>query len=151
MSKFETLAIHAGRAQDSTNALGTPVHRTAAYLFNSAEHGANLFALKELGNIYTRLMNPTTDVLEQRMAALEGGVAAVATASGTSAIFYAIINVAKGGDEIVAANNLYGGTYTQLNDILPQFGINTKFADYDKPEQFEAQITEKTRAIFVET
>ena len=149
--KFETAALHAGRATDATNSLGTPVYRTAAYLFNSAEHGANLFGLKELGNIYTRLMNPTQDVLEQRVAALEGGVAAVATASGTAAIFYALINVAQAGDEIVAANNLYGGTYTQLNDILPKLGITTRFADYDKPEQFEAQVNEKTRAIFIET
>ena len=149
--QFETVALHHGAAKDSSNALAVPVHRTAAYLFNSAEHGANLFGLKELGNIYTRLTNPTQDVLEQRIAALEGGVAAVATASGTAAIFYALINVAQEGDEIVAANNLYGGTYTQLNDILPKFGITTRFADYDKPEQFEAQINEKTRAIFIET
>ena len=149
--RFETIAIHAGRSVDETKSLATPVYRTSAYLFDSAEHGANLFSLKELGNIYTRLTNPTTDVLEQRMAALEGGVAAVAVASGTSAIFYALINVAQKGDTIVSASNLYGGTYTMFNDILPQFGITTRFADYDKPEQFEAAIDATTRAIFIET
>ncbi len=150
--RFETTALHAGQTiAPTTHSRGVPVYRTAAYLFDNAEHGANLFALKELGNIYTRLMNPTTDVLEQRMAALEGGVAAVATASGTAAIFYAVINVAKAGDNIVSANNLYGGTYTQFNDILPALGITTTFVDYSKPEQFDAAINDKTRAIFIET
>ena len=109
------------------------MHRTTAYLFKDTEHAANLFALKELGNIYTRIMNPTQDVLEQRMAALDGGMASLALSSGTSAIFYAVINVCKAGDEIVSANNLYGGTYTQFNDILPQFNINTKFVDPKDP------------------
>ena len=139
--KFETVALHGGiTTEESTLSRGVPVHRTSAYLFKSAEHGANLFALKELGNIYTRLMNPTQDVLEQRLAALEGGVAALAVASGTSAIFYAIINVAQQGDHIVSANNLYGGTYTQFNDILPKFGINTTFVDHDKPADFDAAV-----------
>ncbi len=150
--RFETAALHAGQTVDTaTHSRGVPLYRTAAYLFDSAEHGANLFALKELGNIYTRLMNPTTDVLEQRMAALEGGVAAVATASGTAAIFYAVINVAKAGDNIVSASNLYGGTYTQFNDILPALGITTTFVDYSKPEAFDAAVNDKTRAIFIET
>lgn len=150
--RFETQALHAGQTvEPTTHSRAVPVYRTAAYLFDNAEHGANLFGLKELGNIYTRLMNPTQDVLEQRMAALEGGVAALAVASGTSAIFYAIINIAKQGDHVVSANNLYGGTYTQFNDILPQFGIDTTFVDYSKPEAFEAAITDKTKAIFLET
>jgi len=150
--KFETLALHAGQSvEPTTHSRGVPVYRTAAYLFDSAKHGANLFALKELGNIYTRLMNPTQDVLEQRIAALEGGVASLAVASGTSAIFYSIINLAEQGDEIVAANNLYGGTYTQFNDILPKFGITTTFVPHDQPSAFEAAITDKTKAIFLET
>jgi O-acetylhomoserine (thiol)-lyase len=128
-----------------------PVYRTASYRFDSTEHAANLFALKELGNIYTRLMNPTTDVLEQRVAALEGGAAALALASGTSAIFYSIINLARAGDEIVSANNLYGGTYTQFNDILPGMGINVKFVDPIDPNNFAAAITDKTKALYCET
>ncbi len=127
------------------------MHRTTAYLFKDTEHAANLFALKELGNIYTRIMNPTQDVLEQRMAALDGGMASLALSSGTSAIFYAVINVCKAGDEIVSANNLYGGTYTQFNDILPQFNINTKFVDPKDPENFAKAITPKTKLIFCET
>ena len=121
MSKLETKCLHAGyeSAEPTTHAHAVPLYRTASYRFDSTEHAANLFTLKELGNIYTRLMNPTTDVLEQRLAALEGGAAGLALASGTSAIFYSIINLAKSGDEIVSANNLYGGTYTQFNDILP--------------------------------
>jgi O-acetylhomoserine (thiol)-lyase len=120
-------------------------------LFKNTEHAANLFALKELGNIYTRLMNPTTDILEQRITQLEGGAASVALASGTSAIFYAIITLAQAGDEIVSANNLYGGTYTQFDAILPQFGITTRFVDPNDPKNFEKAITDKTRAIFIET
>jgi O-acetylhomoserine (thiol)-lyase len=120
-------------------------------LFKNTEHAANLFALKELGNIYTRLMNPTTDILEQRITQLEGGAASVALASGTSAIFYSIITLAQAGDEIVSANNLYGGTYTQFDAILPQFGITTRFVDPNDPKNFEKAITDKTRAIFIET
>ena len=149
---FETLCLHAGQEPDpSTLSRGVPVHRTTAYLFKDTEHAANLFALKELGNIYTRIMNPTQDVLEQRMAALDGGMASLALSSGTSAIFYAVINVCKAGDEIVSANNLYGGTYTQFNDILPQFNINTKFVDPKDPENFARAITPKTKLIFCET
>jgi O-acetylhomoserine (thiol)-lyase len=120
-------------------------------LFKNTEHAANLFALKELGNIYTRIMNPTTDVLEQRVSELEGGAASVALASGTAAIFYAIITLAQAGDEVVSANNLYGGTYTQFDAILPQFGITTRFVDPNDPKNFERAITDKTRAIFIET
>lgn len=150
--KFETLALHAGQNVDQeTRSRAVPVYRTAAYTFKNTEHAANLFALKELGNIYTRLGNPTQDVLEQRMAQLEGGAAALALASGTSAIFYTIINICAQGDEVVAANNLYGGTYTQFDTILPQLGIKVRFVDPAKPENFKAAITDKTRAIYCET
>ncbi len=149
---FETLCLHAGQEPDpSTLSRGVPVHRTTAYVFKDTEHAANLFALKELGNIYTRIMNPTQDVLEQRMAALDGGMASLALSSGTSAIFYAAINLCKAGDEIVSANNLYGGTFTQFNDILPQFNINTKFVDPKDPENFAKAITPNTKLIFCET
>ena len=149
--RFETLALHAGQTVDATQSRGVPVYRTSSYLFKNTEHAANLFALKELGNIYTRLMNPTTDVLEQRVTQLEGGAASVALASGTAAIFNAIITLAEAGDEIVSANNLYGGTYTQFDAILPKFGINVKFVDPKDPANFERAITDKTRAIFIET
>jgi O-acetylhomoserine (thiol)-lyase len=150
--KFETLCLHAGQEPDpTTTARGVALHRTSSYVFKNTEHAANLFALKELGNIYTRIMNPTQDVLEQRVAALEGGAAALALSSGTSAIYYSIINICSAGDEIVSASNLYGGTYTMFDNILPQFGIHTKFADAREPQSFEAAITDKTRAIFIET
>jgi O-acetylhomoserine (thiol)-lyase len=150
--KFETLCLHAGQRPDAaTTARGVAVHRTSSYVFKSTEHAANLFALKELGNIYTRIMNPTQDVLEQRVAALEGGAAALALASGTSAVYYSIINICSAGDEIVAANNLYGGTYTMFDAILPQFGIQVKFADPRDPLNIETAISDKTRAIFIET
>ncbi|MDH3799622.1 MAG: O-acetylhomoserine aminocarboxypropyltransferase/cysteine synthase [Desulfobacterales bacterium] len=150
--KFETQCLHAGQQPDpATTARGVPVHRTSSYVFNSTEHAANLFALKELGNIYTRIMNPTQDVLEQRIAALEGGAAALALASGTSAVYYTIINICEAGDEIVSATNLYGGTYTMFDCILPQFGIQVKFADTSDPQNFAKAITAKTRAIFIET
>jgi len=150
--KFETQCLHAGQQPDpATTARGVPVHRTSSYVFNSTEHAANLFALKEMGNIYTRIMNPTQDVLEQRIAALEGGAAALALASGTSAVYYSIINVCQAGDEIVSATNLYGGTYTMFDGILPQFGIQVNFADARDPDNFAKAITEKTRALFIET
>jgi len=149
--KFETLCLHAGQQPDAvTTARGLPIHRTSSYVFKSTEHAANLFALKELGNIYTRIMNPTQDVLEQRVAALEGGAAALALASGTSAVYYSIINICSAGDEILSAHNLYGGTYTMFDAILPQFGIQVKFADPRDPHNIETTITEKTRAIFIE-
>ncbi len=150
--KFETQCLHAGQQPDpATTARGVPVHRTSSYVFNSTEHAANLFALKEPGNIYTRIMNPTQDVLEQRVAALEGGAAALALASGTSAVYYTIINICEAGDEIVSATNLYGGTYTMFDCILPQFGIQVNFADARDPDNFANVITDKTRAIFIET
>ncbi|WP_417909675.1 O-acetylhomoserine aminocarboxypropyltransferase/cysteine synthase family protein [Candidatus Electronema sp. PJ] len=150
--RFETLALHAGHTVDQdTLSRAVPVYRTSSYLFKNSEHAANLFALKELGNIYTRLMNPTQDVLEKRVAALEGGAAALALASGMSAIFYSIINICAAGDEVVAACNLYGGTYTQFDAILPQLGIKVHFVDPTVPDNFARAITEKTRAIFCET
>jgi O-acetylhomoserine (thiol)-lyase len=150
--KFETQCLHAGQEPDpTTTARGVPIHRTSSYVFKNTVHAANLFALKELGNIYTRIMNPTQDVLEQRIAALEGGAASLALSSGTSAVYYAIINICAAGDEIVSASNLYGGTYTMFDCILPQFGIRVNFADARNPENFARAITKKTRAIFIET
>ncbi len=150
--KLETQCLHAGQAPDpTTHSRGVPVYRTSSFVFDSTEHAANLFALKELGNIYSRIMNPTQDVLEQRVAQLEGGAAALAVSSGTSAIFYSIINVAKAGDNIVSANNLYGGTYTQFNDIMPDLGITTKFVDPSDPANFASAIDENTKALFCET
>ncbi|MCB1092076.1 MAG: O-acetylhomoserine aminocarboxypropyltransferase/cysteine synthase [Verrucomicrobiae bacterium] len=152
--KHETLCLHGGQKPDpATNARAVPVYRTASYVFNSTEHAANLFALKELGNIYTRLMNPTTDVLEKRVALLEGAheMAGLALASGTSGVFYSIINLAQAGDNIVSARNLYGGTYTQFNDILPALGITVKFVDSQDPQQFADAIDDKTRALFCES
>lgn len=152
MSKhIETQVLHAGYHSDPTTlSRAVPIYRTSSFEFKSTEHAANLFSLKEAGNIYTRLMNPTTDVLEKRVAELEGGTAALALSSGTSAIFYSIINLAKHGDEIVASSNLYGGSYTQFNDILPQFGITVKFVDPSNVDNFTAAITDKTKAIFTE-
>ncbi|NNE94337.1 MAG: O-acetylhomoserine aminocarboxypropyltransferase/cysteine synthase [Verrucomicrobiales bacterium] len=152
--KHETLCLHGGQKPDpATNSRGVPVYRTASYVFNSTEHAANLFALKELGNIYTRLMNPTTDVLEKRVALLEGAheMAGLGLASGTSAVFYSIINLASAGDNIVSARNLYGGSYTQFNDILPALGITVKFVDSQDPNAFAEAIDENTRALFCET
>jgi O-acetylhomoserine (thiol)-lyase len=150
--KLETLCLHAGYSSDpTTQACAVPIYRTASYVFKTTEHAANLFALRELGNIYTRLMNPTHDVLEQRVAALEGGAAGLAIASGTSAIFYSIINLAQAGDNIVSAQNLYGGTYTQFKNILPALGIEVRFVDSNHPENFAAAIDGKTRALFCES
>ncbi|MCC5841745.1 MAG: O-acetylhomoserine aminocarboxypropyltransferase/cysteine synthase [Opitutales bacterium] len=150
--KIETLCLHAGQEPDpSTLSRGVTVHRTSSFVFRDTEHAANLFGLRELGNIYSRLMNPTHDVLEKRVAALEGAPAALALASGTSAVFYSIINVAEAGDEIISANNLYGGTYTQFADILPKLGIKVKFVDPRDPQNYAAAITPKTRALFCET
>jgi len=152
--KLETLCLHGGQQPDpTTQSRAVPVYRTTAYQFKNTEHAANLFALKELGNIYTRLMNPTTDVLEKRVALLEGAheMAGLGIASGTSAIFYAVINLAQAGDNIVSARNLYGGTYTQFNDILPALGIKVKLVDSTNPENFAKAIDGKTRALFCET
>lgn len=150
--KFETLALHAGHTIDEDSlSRAVPVYRTSSFVFKSTEHAANLFALKELGNIYTRLGNPTQAILEQRVAELEGGAAALALSSGTSAIFYAIINICEQGDEVVAANNLYGGTFSQFDSILPQLGITVRLVNPTDPANFEAAINEKTRAIYCET
>jgi len=152
--KFETLCLHGGyQPEPTTLSRAVPLYRTASYVFRNAEHAANLFALRELGNIYTRLMNPTTDVLEKRVALLEGAheMAGLGVASGTSAVFYSIINLAQAGDNIVSARNLYGGTYTQFNDILPALGISVRFVDSSNPENFAAAIDSNTRALFCET
>ena len=150
--RLETICLHGGHEPDAeTNARAVPIYRTSSYVFRDTEHAANLFALKELGNIYTRIMNPTQDVLEKRVAELEGGAAALALASGTSAIFYAVINLCQSGDEIVAANDLYGGTFTQFNDILPQFGIKVHWVDPRDPSNFSTAITDKTKLLFCET
>jgi O-acetylhomoserine (thiol)-lyase len=152
--KFETLCLHGGyRPEATTQSCAVPIYRTSSYTFRNTEHAANLFALRELGNIYTRLMNPTTDVLEKRVALLEGApeMGGLGLASGTSGIFYSLINVAQAGDNIVSARNLYGGTYTQFNDILPALGITVKFVDSNDPENFAKAIDAKTRALFCES
>jgi O-acetylhomoserine (thiol)-lyase len=150
-NNFNTMALHAGQEVDPhTLSRGVPLHRTSAYLFRNAEHASDLFSLKESGNIYTRLMNPTTEVLEKRMAVLEDGVGALALASGTSAIYYSLINIIENGQDLVSSRSLYGGTYTMFNDILPQFGIKTVFVDGNDPQDFRKAITPRTRAIFLE-
>ena len=128
--KIETKALHAGAVIDETTSRGMPLYRTSSYVFRDTKHAADLFSLKEPGNIYTRLMNPTHDVLETRMTELEGGAGALALASGTSAVFYTIINICSNGDEFVTANNLYGGTYTMFKNILPGFGIKSHFVNH---------------------
>ena len=150
---IETLAVHAGQdahGDPATNARAVPVYRTTAYNFRDSKHGADLFALRELGNIYARLMNPTNDVLAKRIAALEGGAAAQTLSSGTAAIYFTITNIARAGDEIVAANNLYGGTFSQFDAILPNVGIKVNFTPVNDFEAVEAAINEKTRLLFVE-
>ena len=148
----ETLALHAGQKPDpTTNARAVPIYQTTSFVFNDSDHAARLFGLQEFGNIYTRIMNPTTDVLEQRVAALEGGVAALAVASGQSAITLSILTLAHAGDEIVSATSLYGGTYNLFHYTFPQLGITVKFVDPDDPENFRRAITPKTKLIFAET
>lgn len=150
--KFETAAIKGGyEVEPASRSLAVPLYRTTAYQFNSTEQAANLFALKELGNIYTRLTNSTQAVLEERIAELEGGAASVAFASGTSAIFSTLVNILSAGEEIVASSSLYGGTYTMLNNILPQFGIKTSFVDVSDPRNFANAINDKTRVVYLET
>ena len=150
--RFETLQLHAGQVPDpATNSRAVPIYQTSSYVFNDVDHGANLFGLKEFGNIYTRLMNPTTDVFEKRIAALEGGVAALATASGQSAQFIAITNFLTAGDSFVSTSFLYGGSYNQFKVQFPRLGINVKFADGDDAESFEEQIDSSTKAIYVES
>ena len=149
---FETIAVQSGHSPDPTTlSRGVPVYRTSSFTFRNAEHAANLFGLKEFGNIYSRLGNPTNEVLETRVSQLEGGAASVAVASGTAAIFNTVITIARAGDEIVSAANLYGGTYTMFDAILPDLGIITRFANVLDPASFEAAITDRTRLIFIET
>ncbi len=150
--KFETLQIHAGQEIDpTTGSRAVPIYQTTSYGFKNAEHGANLFALKEFGNIYTRIMNPTSDVFEKRIAALEGGVAALAVASGQAAQFIALNNILEAGDSIVSSSHVYGGTYNQFKVAFKRLGIHVDFANPDVPEEFEAKITDKTKAIYLET
>lgn len=150
--RFETLQLHAGHTPDgTTNSRAVPIYQTSSYVFNSAEHGSNLFALKEFGNIYTRIMNPTTDVFEQRIAALEGGVAAVATASGQAAQFLALNNILQAGDNFVTTSFLYGGTYNQFKVGFKRLGIEVRFADGDEPASFESKIDGHTKALYLET
>ena len=150
--KFETLAVHAGYTPDpTTKAVAVPIYQTVAYAFDNAQHGADLFDLKVAGNIYTRIMNPTQDVLEKRVAALEGGIAALAVASGQTAVTYAIQTIAEAGDNIVSSTALYGGTYNLFAHTLPLSGITTRFADARDPASFEPLIDEKTKAIYVES
>lgn len=149
---FDTLQIHGGQEVDpTTKSRAVPIYQTTSYVFDNTEHAANLFGLKELGNIYTRIMNPTNDVFEKRIALLEGGKAALAVASGSAAITYSILNVAGTGDEIVSASTLYGGTYNLFANTLPNYGIVTKFVNPDQAENFEAAINDKTKAIFIES
>lgn len=149
---FETLQVHAGQVPDPvTGARAVPIYQTSSYVFKNADHAANLFQLKEPGNVYSRIMNPTTDVFENRVAALEGGVAGLATASGLAAITYAILNVASAGDEIVAASTLYGGTYELFGVTLKKLGIKVVFVDPDDPENIRKAITDKTKAVYGET
>ena len=149
---FDTLALHGGQEPDpTTTARAVPIYQTTSYVFNDADHAANLFSLAEPGNIYTRIMNPTTDVFEQRMALLEGGVGALAVASGQAATTLAILNLAGAGDEIVSATALYGGTYNLFHYTLPKIGINVKFVDSTDPKNIRAAITDKTKAVYAET
>ncbi|KAI1297839.1 Homocysteine synthase [Mortierella claussenii] len=149
---FDTLQVHAGHVPDSqTNARAVPIYASSSFVFNSSEHGANLFGLKEFGNIYSRIGNPTTDVFEQRIAALEGGAAAVATSSGQAAQFLAISTLAQAGDNIIASSHLYGGTYNQFKVLLPRLGIKVKFTDSDEPEAFTKLIDERTKGVFIES
>lgn len=150
--KFETQSVHAGYTPDpTTKSVAVPIYQTVAYAFDSAQHGADLFDLKVAGNIYTRIMNPTNDVLEKRVAALEGGIAALALASGQAAVTYAIQTIAEAGDNIVSSTALYGGTYNLFAHTLPQYGISTRFADHTNPDSFESLIDERTKAVFVES
>ena len=150
--KYETLQLHAGQEVDpTTGSRAVPIHQTTSFVFKNAEHGANLFALKEFGNIYTRIMNPTTDVFEKRIAALEGGVAAVATASGLSAQFIALNNILKAGDNFVSTSFLYGGTHNQFKVGFKRLGVEARFADGDDPRSFRSLIDKNTKALYIET
>ena len=150
--KVESLALHGGQEPDpTTGSRAVPIYQTTSYQFKSTEHAANLFGLKEFGNIYTRLMNPTTDVLEKRIALLDGGVGALAVASGQSAITLALLNIAQNGDEIVSADNLYGGTYNLFHYTFKKFGINVTFVKSNDLAGFQKAVTPKTKAIYAES
>ena len=149
---FDTLQVHAGQEPAAgTNARAVPIFSSTSYTFNNTDHAANLFSLKEFGNIYTRIMNPTTDVFEQRIAALEGGIAALATSSGQAAQFLALQTLAKAGENIVSSSYLYGGTFNQFKVSFPRLGINVRFADGDNPESIRSLIDENTKAIYLES
>ena len=150
--KFETIAIHGGYSPEpTTNAVAVPIYQTTSYSFRDTQHGADLFDLKEAGNIYTRIMNPTSDVLENRVAAMEGGVGALALASGSAATTYAIMTICEAGDNVVSTGTLYGGTYTLFAHQLPRFGVDIKFGDHDKIDELEKLIDSKTKAVFCES
>ena len=151
--KFETLQLHVGQeeADPATDARAVPIYLTSSYVFHNSEHAADRFGLRDAGNIYGRLTNPTQDIFEQRIAALEGGVAALAVASGAAAVTYTIQNLAQAGDHIVAANTIYGGTYNLLAHTLPEYGITTTFVDPDDEDNFEKAIQDNTKALYIET
>ncbi|HUX25315.1 MAG TPA: aminotransferase class I/II-fold pyridoxal phosphate-dependent enzyme, partial [Burkholderiales bacterium] len=150
--KIETLAVHAGYSPEpTTKAVAVPIYQTTSYAFDNTQHGADLFDLKVQGNIYTRIMNPTQDVLEKRIAAMEGGIAGLALASGQAAITYSILTIAEAGDNIVSASTLYGGTYNLFAHTFPQLGIQTRFADYRDPDAFGKLIDDRTKAVYVES
>src|SRR5512143_1690282 len=151
--RAETIALHAGQetADSATGARAVPIYQTTSYVFRDSDHAANLFSLKELGNIYTRLMNPTTDIFERRMAAIEGGSGALAVASGQAAETFALLNITQVGDNIVSANNLYGGTYELFHYTFPKLGRTVKFVDSSKLDAFKKAIDSRTRAIYAET
>src|SRR6187402_1893850 len=150
--RFETLQLHAGQQIDpTTKARAVPIYQTTSYGFNNSEHAANLFGLREFGNIYSRIMNPTTDVFEQRMAALEGGVAALATGSGQAAQFIALNNILQSGDNFISTTFLYGGTHNQFKVAFKRLGIDVRFAEGDTVEAFEKHIDKKTKALYLET
>src|SRR5512136_3370261 len=151
--RLDTIVVHAGQEtpDQATGARAVPIYQTSSYVFRDTEHAASLFALKEFGNIYTRIMNPTTDVFERRIAAIEGGTGALAVASGQASETYALIAITQLGDEIVSANNLYGGTYQLFHYTFPKLGRNVKFVNSQKPEEFKRAITKKTRALYAET
>ncbi|KPU46173.1 methionine gamma-lyase [Oxobacter pfennigii] len=150
--KFDTLQVHAGQEADpTTGSRAVPIYQTTSYVFNDTQHAANLFGLKEFGNIYTRIMNPTTDVFEKRIAALEGGIGALAVASGSAAITYAILNITQAGDNIVSASTLYGGTYNLFKYTLPKYGVDTIFVDPDDTDNFRKAINDKTKALYIES
>src|SRR5215475_2296604 len=148
---LSTLCLHAGQVPDPSGARAVPIYQTTSFVFKSSEHAANLFALKEFGNIYTRIMNPTTDVFEQRIAAIEGGSGALGLSSGQAATTFSLLNITQVGDEIVSANNLYGGTYQLFHYTMPKLGRTVKFVDSTDPNAFRKAITPRTRALFAET